>query len=148
MYQPMVVPGYSYAVSDGPTTFQVHASDLNGVASVQFTVDGNPVGALLTQPDTPGAYLYSISFDTSTLAAGMHSISAVVTDNAGNTTTGQAVSLENGPFVPVLNYHGIIGPLDETPDQYDETRPRPRSSWLTCRPTGISRSRLSSTRPG
>ena len=121
MYQPTVVPGYSYAVSAGPTTLQVHASDLNGVASVQFTVDGNPVGALLTQPDTPGAYLYSVSFDTSTLSAGMHSISAIVTDNAGNTATAPAVSLENGPFVPVLNYHGIIGPLDENPDEYDQT---------------------------
>ena len=121
MYQPTVVPGYSYAVSDGPTTFQVHASDLNGVASVQFTVDGNPVGALLTQPDTPGSYLYSMSVDTSTLSAGMHSISAIVTDNAGNTASAAAVSLENGPFVPVLNYHGIIGPLDENPDEYDQT---------------------------
>ena len=148
MYQPMVVPGYSYAVSDGPTTFQVHASDLNGVASVQFTVDGNPVGALLTQPDTPGAYLYSISFDTSTLAAGMHSISAVVTDNAGNTTTGQAVSLENGPFVPVLNYHGIIGPLDETPDQDDETSAEAAQQLAYLQADGYQSITLEQTRPG
>ena len=52
MYQPTRSPGYIVCADNGPTTFQVHASDAYGVASVQFTVDGNPVGALLTEPDT------------------------------------------------------------------------------------------------
>ena len=123
MYQPTPLAGYSYARSNGPTTFQVHASDAYGVKSVQFTVDGSPVGALLTKPDTSGGYLYSLTFDTSTLKAGMHLISALVTDNAGNTTNATALSLKSGPivYVPVLNYHGIEGPLDSEPDIYDQT---------------------------
>jgi len=123
MYLPTLLPGYAYARDNGPTTFQVHASDANGVKSVQFTVDGNPVGALLTQPDTAGTYLYSISFDTSTLTAGMHNVSATVTDNAGNISNATPIEIKTGPivYVPVLNYHGIEGPLDSEPDIYDET---------------------------
>ena len=123
MYQPTPLAGYSYARSNGPTTFQVHASDAYGVKSVQFTVDGTPVGVLLTKPDTSGGYLYTLTFDTSTLTAGLHSISALVTDNAGNTTNATALSLKSGPitYVPVLNYHGIEGPLDSEPDIYDQT---------------------------
>jgi hypothetical protein len=123
MYQPTPLAGYSYARSNGPTSLQVHASDAYGIKSVQFTIDGSPVGALLTKPDTPGGYLYSLTFDTSTLKAGMHSISALVTDSAGNTTNAAALSLKSGPivYVPVLNYHGIEGPLDSEPDIYDET---------------------------
>jgi hypothetical protein len=123
MYQPTALPGYTYARTNGPTTFQVHASDAYGVKSVQFTVDGNPVGSLLTAPDAAGGYLYTISFDTSTLAPGMHTIGATVVDNAGNVTQAPPLSLKAGPivYVPVLNYHGIEGPLDSAPDEYDQT---------------------------
>jgi hypothetical protein len=123
MYQPTALPGYTYARTNGPTTLQVHASDPYGVKSVQFTIDGAPVGPLLTAPDTAGGYLYTASFDTSTLTAGMHSVSAIVTDNAGNLTTATPLSLKSGPitYLPVLNYHGIEGPLDSEPDVYDQT---------------------------
>ncbi len=123
MTQPVPLAGYSYARTGGPTTLQVHASDAFGIASVQFTVDGNPVGALLRSPDTVGGYLYSMTLDASTLAPGMHSLSAIVTDNAGNTVAAAPVSLKSGPvvYVPVINYHGIEGPLDTSPDEYDQT---------------------------
>jgi hypothetical protein len=93
----------------GTTTLQVHASDASGVKSVQFTIDGKPVGAPLTRPDTGQQYLYSMTFDTSPLTAGPHSISAVVTDNASNTASAAAVSVTTGPiqYLPVLNYHQI-----------------------------------------
>ena len=107
--------------NDGPTTFQVHASDAHGVHSVQFTVDGTAVGPLLTAPDAGELYLYSIVFDTSTLAAGTHSVSAIVIDNAGNSTTvSPAVSITTGPidYLPVLNYHGID---THPPDAYQVT---------------------------
>ena len=111
---------------NGPTTFQVHASDVFGVKSVQFTVDGTPVGVLLTQPDTAGSYLYTSSFDTSTLTAGTHAVSALVTDNAGNKTTAPSVSITTGQisYLPVLNYHEINPPdgysiYDQTPAEAD-----------------------------
>jgi Bacterial Ig domain/Polysaccharide deacetylase len=123
MYQPIVLPGFTYARTNGPTMFQVHASDAYGIRSVQFTVDGSPVGLPLTAPDAGQQYLYTLNFDTSTLAAGMHTVSAIVTDNAGNVTTAPSLSLKSGPLVylPVLNYHGIEGPLDTEPDIYDQT---------------------------
>jgi hypothetical protein len=122
MYEPVPLAGYTYARTNGPTPVQVHASDTYGVASVQFTVDGAPVGSPVTTPDS-GTYLYTSSIDTSTLAPGMHTISAIVTDNAGNTTTAAPLSLKSGPivYVPVINWHGITGPLDEEPDVYDQT---------------------------
>jgi hypothetical protein len=116
MYQP---PANSR--SNGPTIFQVHASDVNGVRSVQLTVDGKPVGALLSQPDAGQLYLYSITFDTSTIAPGSHTVSAVVTDNAGNTATPTSVPIKTGPsqYLPVINYHEI-NPTDGF-SIYDQT---------------------------
>jgi hypothetical protein len=90
---------------------------------VRFTVDGNPVGVLLTAPDAGQLYLYSLTYDASALPAGTHSVSALVTDAAGNVTNATPLSIKTGPatYVPVLNYHGIIGPLDSNPDIYDQT---------------------------
>jgi hypothetical protein len=108
---------------NGPTSFQVHASDTFGIGTVQFTIDGSLVGPVLAVPDQPGTFLYSISFDTSTLAPGTHLVSALVIDNAGNSSTAVAVSITTGTIsvLPVINYHGIVGPLDENPDITDQT---------------------------
>ena len=118
MYQP--APN---SIATGAINLQVHASDANGVQSVRFTVDGNPVGALRTAPDSGQLYLYTISYDTTPLAAGTHAVAAIVIDRAGNTTTAASVSITTGPvtYVPVLNYHGLTGPLDTSPDIYDQT---------------------------
>ncbi len=122
MYQPTA----ANSRNNGPTTFQVHASDAYGVKSVQFTADGLPVGPLLTAPDAGQSYLYTITFDTSTLTAGSHGISAAVTDNAGNVSNAPPVTITTGPisYLPVLNYHEINPPggysiYDETPAQAD-----------------------------
>jgi hypothetical protein len=122
MYQP--TPGARY---NGPTTFQVHASDADGVKSVQFAVDGNPAGALLTRPDAGQQYLYSVVFDASTLSPGSHAVTATVTDNAGNVTSAAPVTVTTGPvqYLPVLNYHSIAPPdgysiYDETPAEADQ----------------------------
>ena len=57
-------------------------------------------------------YLYTITYDTSPLAAGAHAVSAIVTDNAGNTTTPAPVAILTGPikYLPVLNFHSIAPP--------------------------------------
>ena len=126
MYQPPLLPGKTFARSYGPTTVQVHASDATacGRCSSRSTA---PVGTPITAPDTPGGFLYSSSVDTSTLTTGTHSISAVVTDNAGNTTTAAPVPVdENGPFLPVLNYHGI----DATPPDIYEMTPAEAAAQL------------------
>jgi Bacterial Ig domain len=110
----------------GTTTLQVHASDAFGVRSVQFTIDGKPVGAVLTRPDTGQQYLYSLTFDTTSLTPGSHAISALVTDNAGNTASPASVSITTGPvqYLPVVNYHGISqtdgSVYSQTPTEADQ----------------------------
>ncbi len=109
----------------GPTILQVDASDAYGVKSARFTVDGTPVGALLTAPDAGQSYLYTITYDMSQLAAGTHVVSANVTDNAGNTAAAQ-VTVKTGPiqYLPVLNYHSITSTdgsiYHETPAEADQ----------------------------
>ncbi len=122
MYQPTA----ANSRNNGPTTFQVHASDTFGVKSVQFTADGIPVGPLLTAPDAGQSYLYTITFDTSTLTAGSHGISAAVTDQAGNIANAALVTITTGTinYLPVLNYHEINPPggysiYDQTPAEAD-----------------------------
>ena len=116
MYQPA-----QGARVNGPITIQVHASDADGIRSVRFSIDGAPIGAILTKPDTGQLYLYSASFDTSVLVAGTHQVSATVIDNAGNVTSAAPVAIATGPlqYLPVLNYHGI----DAVPsDAYELTQ--------------------------
>ena len=63
------------------------ASDNVGVASVQFRVDGVNVGA--ADVSAP----FGVSWDSTSVAAGTHSVSAVARDAAGNATTSAAVSV-------------------------------------------------------
>jgi polysaccharide deacetylase len=64
-------------------------------------------------PDPGQTYLYSLTFDTSTLAPGMHAVAATATDGAGNVGTAKSVSIKTGPidYLPVLNYHQIDAPV-------------------------------------
>ena len=71
----------------GTVTLSANASDNVGVASVQFTVDGSNVGALDT------ASPYTTAWDSTSVANGTHSISAVAKDTAGNTTTAAAITV-------------------------------------------------------
>jgi hypothetical protein len=80
----------------GTITLSVNASDNDQIASVQFQIDGANIGA----PDTVAPY--SISYDTRNVLNGAHTISAVVSDRAGNKTTlNQAVTMVNSPVVTV-----------------------------------------------
>ena len=63
------------------------ATDNIGVAGVQFMLDGLPLGAEDTTPP------HAISWSTTTVANGLHSLSAVARDAAGNRTTSASVTL-------------------------------------------------------
>jgi chitodextrinase len=76
-------PADAATVDAGPVTITAGATDNAGVASVEFLVDGNPVGSDTTAP-------YSAPW---TATAGAHSITAVATDLAGNQATSDAVSV-------------------------------------------------------
>ena len=71
----------------GTVTLSANASDNIGVAGVQFRIDGANVGS----EDT--ASPYSLSWNSTQVANGNHSVLAVARDAAGNTRTSSAVSI-------------------------------------------------------
>lgn len=71
----------------GFTILTASASDNYGVASVQFMVDGNPIGSPIT------ASPYSLTYNTMGLVDGSHTITAKATDLAGLTTTSSTVNV-------------------------------------------------------
>lgn len=68
-------------VLTGTSTVQGTASDANGVAGVQFQVDGVNSGA----EDTVAPY--SFSFNSTTVSNGNHTLKLIARDNAGNTAS-------------------------------------------------------------
>ncbi|HZS24751.1 MAG TPA: Ig-like domain-containing protein [Gaiellaceae bacterium] len=81
------------AALSGTVTLTASASDDVGVSRVQFMLDGAPLGA----PDTSAPY--SHAWDTTTAAAGRHTIAAVAWDAAGNSATSSSVTVtvDNSP---------------------------------------------------
>jgi chitodextrinase len=71
----------------GVTTISAAASDSVGVASVQFEVDGQAVGSPVTTSP------YSYSWNTTTVANGSYTLTAVAKDTAGNTATATSVTV-------------------------------------------------------
>jgi hypothetical protein len=71
----------------GTATISATASDNVGVAGVQFKLDGANLGA----EDTTSPY--SISWNTTVVPNGPHTLTAVARDAAGNTTTSAARSV-------------------------------------------------------
>jgi beta-glucosidase len=80
-------PANNAVVSGSPVTISANASDNVAVASVQFRVDGANLGA----SDVSGPY--SISWDTTATANGIHQLSAVAVDTSGNRATSAVVSV-------------------------------------------------------
>src|SRR5213593_295992 len=71
----------------GTTTVSATASDNVGVAGVQFRLDGAALGS----EDTTSPY--SVSWNTTTVSNGSHSLTAVGRDAAGNQTTSAAIAV-------------------------------------------------------
>ena len=73
------------------------ATDNIGVTSVQFKLDGVNLGAA----DTTSPY--SVNWDTTTATNGSHSLTAVSSDAAGNTTTSSTVSVTVDNAAPSIS---------------------------------------------
>ena len=69
------------------TTLSAVASDAVGVAGVQFQVDGANLGNEIVMPP------YTLSWNTTLVADGTHSLRAVARDAAGNTATSAAIAV-------------------------------------------------------
>ena len=71
----------------GTTSITANATDNTSVGGVQFLLDNANLGSEIT------ASPYSISWDSSTIANGSHTLSARARDAAGLTTTSQAITV-------------------------------------------------------
>jgi hypothetical protein len=67
-------------------TLTATATDNVGVTSVQFLVDGNPVGTVSSEP-------YTLTWNTGNVADGAHTITAVARDALNNAGTSAAVAV-------------------------------------------------------
>jgi hypothetical protein len=77
----------SGAQVSGTITVSANATDSVAVKSLQFQVDGHGVGSAITSAP------YSYSLNTTTLANGNHSLTAVATDTSNLSTTSAAVTI-------------------------------------------------------
>jgi putative lipoic acid-binding regulatory protein len=71
----------------GTVTVSATAADGGGIAGVQFRLDGANLGG----EDTTSPY--SISWNTTTVANGSHTLTAVARDTAGNTATASSITV-------------------------------------------------------
>ncbi|HMJ61580.1 MAG TPA: Ig-like domain-containing protein, partial [Bryobacteraceae bacterium] len=77
----------------GPVTMSVNAQSAQGIASVQFKIDGANVGA----PVTGAGPVFTSHWASPLVSNGVHTISAVTMDNLGlRTTSSVAVTVSNG----------------------------------------------------
>jgi len=79
-----------------------------GVAGVQFKLDGVNLGV----EDT--ASPYSVSWNTTTVGDGSHTLTAVARDAAGNTTTSSAVTVTVDNTPPTVTIDQAAGQADPT----------------------------------
>ncbi|MGZ4729839.1 MAG: galactose oxidase-like domain-containing protein [Acidimicrobiales bacterium] len=82
----------------GTVALAATANDNVGVAGVQFKVDGTNIGAEVTTAP------YTANWNTTTVADGAHTLTAVARDAAGNTgtSTGVAVTVANATNNPAV----------------------------------------------
>ena len=85
------------ALLNGSRTLTANASDNVGVSGVQFKRDGQNVGA--EDVSAP----YSVSLDTTGVADGPHTLTAVARDAAGNTTSATNVDVTVDNTAPSIS---------------------------------------------
>jgi hypothetical protein len=90
----------SGAVVSGGVTLGVTASDANPIASVEYFVDGGSVGSSSGTP-------YQVAWNSASTGDGSHSISAVITDMAGNSTSTGGVGVTVDNFAPTVSVSGL-----------------------------------------
>jgi hypothetical protein len=98
------------ATVSGTIAVSANAADNKGMGGVQFKLDGVTLGA----EDTVAPY-YSISWDTTTAADGLHTLTAVVRDAVGNIRSSAPISVTvnntggpAGSSPPVFSVQNVI----------------------------------------
>ncbi|MDH4118608.1 MAG: Ig-like domain-containing protein [Acidimicrobiia bacterium] len=91
----------------GTVTLAASAGDDNAVANVRFDVDGTTIGI-----DSTGADGWSISWDSTTVGDGSHTITATATDSIGQTAaTTRSVTVNNVDGPPTVTLDAIGSPV-------------------------------------
>lgn len=99
----------SGATVSGTVTIAANATDNVGVVGVQFRLDGVALGGEdLTAP-------YSFAWNTTGASNGVHSLTAVARDAAGNQTTSAAVSVTVGNAPPPSGAAIAVGQIEVDP---------------------------------
>jgi len=140
----ITAPISSSAVSGNSVTLTASASDTNGIASVQFQVDGSDVGS----PVTSAPYQYN--WDSTTVANGTHAVTAIATNVDGVTATSAPVSFTVDNAV-AAGTNLIANPLVETASSSNPNTPNDwqignwgtntfTSSYLNSGPAGDANS--------
>ncbi len=116
------------ATVSGTVSVSADASDDVGVAGVQFKLDGSDLGS----EDTTDPY--GISWDTTTVTDGPHTITAVARDAAGNTatSTGHTVTVDNA--APSGDLYVSTGGSDANPCTEAEPCATIDAAWDQCSP--------------
>lgn len=94
----------------GTVAVSATAADNVGVASVQFLLDGAPLGSVIT------ASPYTIQWDTTTVAGGSHALSAIARDGSGNQTTSAPVVVTVNNAADDPSVVGSWGPVVAWPE--------------------------------
>jgi subtilisin-like proprotein convertase family protein len=94
----LTAPAAGTTVS-GSVTVIAQAQSTVGIASVQFMLDGNPLGP----PVTGGGPTHSTTWVSGAAANGSHTLAAIATDSQGHSTTSTSVgvTVSNGSSVGV-----------------------------------------------
>ena len=113
------------ATVSGTVTLSATASDNVGVVGVQFLVDNTCAGRRGHHPP------YSVSWNTTTVTNGTHTLTAAARDAAGNTTTSSAVNVTvaNAPQTTItvgtspvaVAVTGVSGSRAYVANYYDNT---------------------------
>src|SRR5262249_7435243 len=83
----VTVPSAGGTVSGTSVTLAAETSDPSGISTVQFLVDGSPVGSPLLAPP------YTSSWDSTTVPNGDHTITAQATNGLGVVSTSAPVQV-------------------------------------------------------
>ncbi|GAA4138244.1 galactose oxidase-like domain-containing protein [Leifsonia shinshuensis] len=94
----------------GTVAVSATATDNVGVASVQFLLDGAPVGAVVTSSP------YTIQWDSTSVANGTHTLSATARDGADNQATAPPVTVTVSNSANDPSVVGSWGPVVPWPE--------------------------------
>jgi hypothetical protein len=112
----------------GTITVSANASDVVGVAGVQFKLDGANLGAEVTSSP------YSISWATTAAPNGPHTLTAVARNTANNTATSSPVTVTvSNATTPLVQFYTV------TPCRLADTRNAPAPSGGPSLVAGASR---------